>query len=189
MRRRLDLAGALVAETPVLILDEPTTGLDPRSRSELWDVIRDLVGQGRTLLLTTQYMEEADQLADDIVVIDHGREIAHGTADELKSLVRGERIEASLATEADTEAAVRVLAQYAVGDIHVDGRSLTVPVTGGARTLTASLRSLDDEGIELHDVGLRRPTLDDVFLSLTGHVTEGESDDDPATDRVLVEVG
>jgi ABC-2 type transport system ATP-binding protein len=189
MRRRLDLAGALVAETPVLILDEPTTGLDPRSRSELWDVIRDLVGQGRTLLLTTQYMEEADQLADDIVVIDHGREIAHGTADELKSLVGGERIEASLATEADTEAAVRVLAQYAVGDIHVDGRSLTVPVTGGARTLTASLRSLDDEGIELHDVGLRRPTLDDVFLSLTGHVTEGESDDDPATDRVLVEVG
>lgn len=188
MRRRLDLAGALVAEVPVLVLDEPTTGLDPRSRTELWEVIRELVSQGRTLLLTTQYMEEADQLADDIIVIDHGREIAHGTVDELKSLVGGERIEASLVSEESTAAARRVFERFSVGDIHIEGRSMTVPVAGGPRTLTAALRSLDDEGIELHDVGLRRPTLDDVFLSLTGHTADSDSDDDSRTDRVLQEV-
>lgn len=188
MRRRLDLAGALVAEVPVLVLDEPTTGLDPRSRTELWEVIRELVSQGRTLLLTTQYMEEADQLADDIIVIDHGREIAHGTVDELKSLVGGERIEASLVSEESTAAARRVFERFSVGDIHIEGRSMTVPVAGGPRTLTAALRSLDDEGIELHDVGLRRPTLDDVFLSLTGHTADSDSDDDSRTDRALQEV-
>ncbi|MDJ0923985.1 MAG: ATP-binding cassette domain-containing protein [Acidimicrobiia bacterium] len=170
MRRRLDLAGALVAEPPVLFLDEPTTGLDPRSRLELWDVIRDLVQQGSTLLLTTQYMEEADQLADDIVVIDHGREIAHGTADELKAMIGGERIEITLQSNSDAGMARNVLAGFAVGEIHSEGRAITTPITGGAETLTAALRALDSAGIRLRDVGLRRPTLDDVFLSLTGHV-------------------
>ncbi len=169
MRRRLDLAGALVAEAPVLFLDEPTTGLDPRSRTELWEVIRDLVERGRTLLLTTQYMEEADQLADDIVVIDHGRVIAHGTADELKTQVGGERIEVLLRPEASMEVAQRVLAQFSMNGLHVQGRSITAPVSGGADTLTEALRALDQENVRLQDVGLRRPTLDDVFLSLTGH--------------------
>ncbi len=172
MRRRLDLAGALIVEPPVLFLDEPTTGLDPRSRVELWDVIRDLVDRGRTVLLTTQYMEEADQLADDIVVIDHGREIAHGTADDLKSLVGGERITVTLAEGMDVEEAHRVLARFSHGVVFVEGRVVTAPVSGGAATLTEALRALDDAGIVLSDVGLRKPTLDDVFLSLTGHVAE-----------------
>ena len=175
MRRRLDLAGALVAEAPVLLLDEPTTGLDPHSRTELWTMIRDLVDRGRTLLLTTQYMEEADQLSDDIVVIDHGREIAHGTADELKTMVGGERIDVSLESKESMDDARRVLARFSVGDLHIEDRSITAPISGGAETLTNALRSLDEHGIKLRDVGLRRPTLDDVFLSLTGHVTESGS--------------
>ncbi|HSK06727.1 MAG TPA: ATP-binding cassette domain-containing protein [Acidimicrobiia bacterium] len=176
MRRRLDLAGALVAEPPVLFLDEPSSGLDPRSRVDLWDVIRELVGKGTTLLLTTQYLEEADQLADDIVVIDHGREIAHGTSDQLKTQVGGERIEVTV-TEADQVATAKeVLAGFAVGDIHIDhhSRGLTAPISGGATTLTQALRDLDTRGVMVQDVGLRRPTLDDVFLALTGHVAEAE---------------
>lgn len=183
MRRRLDLAGALVAEAPVLFLDEPTTGLDPRSRTELWAVIRDMVSKGGTLLLTTQYMEEADQLADDIVVIDHGREIAHGTADELKTMIGGERIAISLQADDRLEDAHRVLIEYSVGDVHIEGRSLTAPVSGGAQTLTEVLRRLDTEGIALRDVGLRRPTLDDVFLSLTGHAPATEDDEVVEDDR------
>ncbi len=177
MRRRLDLAGALVAEPPVLFLDEPTTGLDPRSRNELWDVIRDLVGRGTTLLLTTQYMEEADQLADDIVVIDHGREIAHGTADELKAMIGGDRIELVLHPESDVNVAQRIMARFSVGSVYAEGGNMTVPITGGADTFTAALRALDGAGIRLTDVSLRRPTLDDVFLTLTGHgVDRGTSD-------------
>lgn len=174
MRRRLDLAGALVAEAPVLFLDEPTTGLDPRSRTELWSVIRDLVDRGTTLLLTTQYLEEADQLADDIVVIDHGREIAHGTADELKTMVGGERIEVTLQEGASIDDAQRVLSRFAVGEVFADSRTRTliVPISGGAQTLTDALRDLDAGGIKLRDVGLRRPTLDDVFLTLTGHAAD-----------------
>jgi ABC-2 type transport system ATP-binding protein len=175
MRRRLDLAGALVAEAPVLFLDEPTTGLDPRSRTELWAVIRELVDRGSTLLLTTQYMEEAEQLADDIVVIDHGREIAHGTADELKTMVGGERIEVSLEADASMEDAQRVLARFSIDGLHIEDRSVTAPISGGAQTLTDVLRSLDSAGVRLRDVGLRRPTLDDVFLALTGHMAESEN--------------
>jgi ABC-2 type transport system ATP-binding protein len=175
MRRRLDLAGALVAEPPVLFLDEPTTGLDPRTRNELWTAIRDLVNRGSTVVLTTQYMEEAEQLANDIVVIDHGREIAHGTADELKAMVGGDRIEVALQSVVNVEEAQLVLARFAVGDLSVDGRSLAAPVSGGAQTLTEALRSFDSAGIELRDVGLRRPTLDDVFLAVTGHMSEHEN--------------
>ncbi len=192
MRRRLDLAGSLVAEAPVLFLDEPTTGLDPRSRIVLWGVIRDLVSRGTTLLLTTQYMEEADQLADDIVVIDHGREIAHGTANELKAMLGGERIEVSVESEGDIEDTRRVLARFAVGDVYVEGRTVTAPISGGAQTLTEALRSLDTEGVQLADVGLRKPTLDDVFLSLTGHVAEKDdeenSDDEQTQTKTLEEV-
>ncbi|HUF15240.1 MAG TPA: ATP-binding cassette domain-containing protein [Acidimicrobiia bacterium] len=183
MRRRLDLAGALVAEAPVLFLDEPTTGLDPRSRTELWAVIRDLVDRGSTLLLTTQYMEEAEQLADDIVVIDHGREIAHGTADNLKSMVGGERVEVTLHADASMEDAQRVLARFSMDGLYIDDRSVTAPISGGAQTLTDVLRSLDSEGVKLRDVGLRRPTLDDVFLALTGHMAESGNGSTTSTEN------
>jgi ABC-2 type transport system ATP-binding protein len=176
MRRRLDLAGAIVAQPPVLFLDEPSSGLDPRSRVDLWDVIRDLVSEGATLLLTTQYLEEADQLADDIVVIDHGREIAHGTSDQLKTQVGGERIEVTVSELSFVDTAHDVLQTFAVGDIRIDhhSRGLTAPIAGGASTLTQALRDLDSRGVVVQDVGLRRPTLDDVFLTLTGHVAEEE---------------
>ncbi len=181
MRRRLDLAGALIAEPPILFLDEPTTGLDPRSRADLWIAIKGLVAGGTTLLLTTQYMEEAEHLADDIMVIDHGKEIAHGTADELKTRLGGERVVVTVADRDHIASATEVLAQFAVGEQHVDDhtRELTVPISGGAPVLTAALRALDSAGIAVTDVGLRRPTLDDVFLTLTGHRTE-EKDSETA---------
>ena len=174
MRRRLDLAGALVAKPTVLFLDEPTTGLDPSGRADMWDVIRELVGQGTTLLLTTQYMEEADQLADEIVVIDHGICIARGTADQLKERIGGERIEIVVEFRADIPAARQALVDFSVDGVQVDDRSrkLTAPVSGGAAALMKILRVFDSEGIALSDVGLRRPTLDDVFLTLTGHIAE-----------------
>ncbi len=174
MRRRIDLAGALVVNPPVLFLDEPTTGLDPRSRLALWDVIKRLVAGGTTVLLTTQYLEEADQLADNIAVIDEGRVIAQGTSDELKLLVGGQRVEVTVHDVADVERATGVLAPHVTGDIvtGADERTLVGPVDNAAKSLQAVLKAMADAGIELNDAGMRRPTLDDVFLQLTGHKAE-----------------
>jgi ABC-2 type transport system ATP-binding protein len=171
MRRRLDLASALIGRPRLLFLDEPTTGLDPRSRLGMWDVIRDLVREGVTLLLTTQYLEEADELADTIAVVDHGRIIARGTADELKAKVGGERIEVVVHDPAAIERATGVLSADHRGDVTIDQhtRRLTVPAEGGAQRLVQVVRDLDEAGIKIDDIALRRPTLDDVFLSLTGH--------------------
>ena len=175
MRRRLDLAGALVAEPPVLFLDEPTTGLDPRSRIELWGVIRELVERGATLLLTTQYLEEADQLADEILVIDHGRELARGTSDQLKTQLGGERIEVTVDSTESIAEARQILAGVAVGEVEVNEatRTLLAPIAGGVASLSTALREFESRALGVSDVGLRRPTLDDVFLTLTGHAAEG----------------
>jgi ABC-2 type transport system ATP-binding protein len=174
MRRRLDLASALIGQQRLLFLDEPTTGLDPRSRMGMWDVIRDLVRQGTTLLLTTQYLEEADELADTIAVVDSGRIIAQGTADQLKAQVGGERIEVVVRDPATIARAVETLTADGVGPPTVDAhtRRVTVAATGGAAHLVEVVRDLDAAGITIDDIALRRPTLDDVFLSLTGHVAE-----------------
>jgi ABC-2 type transport system ATP-binding protein len=173
MRRRIDLAGALVIKPPVLFLDEPTTGLDPRSRIGLWDVIETLVSDGTTVLLTTQYLEEADRLADSISVIDNGQVIARGTADELKASVGGQRVALTVVDEADGDAVRRLLATHGTGEpVVTGGRTWVVPVTAGPAALAAIVGAAARDGIALHDAGMRRPTLDDVFLQLTGHAAE-----------------
>lgn len=174
MRRRLDLASSLIARPRILFLDEPTTGLDPRSRLGLWEVIESLVKDGTTVLLTTQYLDEADKLADDIVVIDHGKVIAHGTSEVLKDRIGGDRLEISVADPAQAPLALQGLRGIAAGDGFVDGTLVSVPVSGGSTILVDAVRILDAEHIQVTDIALRRPTLDDVFLSLTGHAAESE---------------
>jgi ABC-2 type transport system ATP-binding protein len=168
MRRRLDLAAALVADPPVLFLDEPTTGLDPRSRLDVWETIETLAAQGSTVLLTTQYLDEADRLADSIAVIDHGRVIAEGTSEELKSRIGGERLEVTLEAAEQAEAAAQALAPLAAEPPIVDGALVCVAVRTGTGAIVQAVTRLSGQGIGVRDVNLRRPTLDDVFLSLTG---------------------
>jgi ABC-2 type transport system ATP-binding protein len=171
MRRRLDLAASLLMTPAILFLDEPTTGLDPRGRLAMWAIIRDLAAAGTTVFLTTQYLEEADHLAKRIAVIDRGRVIATGTADELKTQIGGERLELTIAPGSDLDTALQVLGPYRSGEILVDADqgSLAVPVKQGAQHLAAIVRDLDAAQIVLTDLVLRRPTLDEVFLTLTGH--------------------
>jgi ABC-2 type transport system ATP-binding protein len=176
MRRRLDLAASLIVSPPVLFLDEPTTGLDPRGRLAMWEIIGGLVSDGTTVLLTTQYLEEADQLASKIVVVDHGRIIAQGTSDELKAQIGGERIELTVAQGGNLAAAVRALRPYSSGEIQTDVESnhLLVPVTHGPQILASVVRDLDAAHVPLDDLALRKPTLDDVFLALTGRAATAE---------------
>lgn len=178
MRRRIDLAGALVINPKILFLDEPTTGLDPRSRLALWEIISQLVNDGTTLLLTTQYLEEADHLSDDIAVIDGGKVIAEGTSDQLKAQIGGHRVVVTLVNEADAGAAREILARHGDGTPTVNDRTVEVSVVEGPRALQYVLSDLGEAGIELHDAGMRRPTLDDVFLKLTGHKAEDETSTD-----------
>jgi len=171
MRRRLDLAASLIVQPKVLFLDEPTTGLDPRGRQEMWGVIQELVKGGVTLLLTTQYLEEADQLADEIAVIDHGKVIARGTSDALKKQVGGERLEITV-ENVDIAKTQEIVSRISASAIHTDIRTISAPVTSGSIALMDALRSLDEAKIHPLDISLKRPSLDDVFLSLTGHVAE-----------------
>ncbi|MGI5163325.1 ATP-binding cassette domain-containing protein [Spirillospora sp. CA-253888] len=170
MRRRLDLAAGMILAPPVLFLDEPTTGLDPRSRTEVWEAVRALADGGTTVLLTTQYLEEADRLAHSLSVIDHGRVIAEGSPDELKSRVGGDRVDVAVADPADLPAAAAALARISGGEPEVDEAAARVgaPVEGRAAALTEAVRALDAAGVEVADIALRRPTLDEVFLALTG---------------------
>ena len=180
MRRRLDLGAALMAQPPVVFLDEPTTGLDPKGRLSMWDLIEGLAGAGTTVLMTTQYLEEADRLADDIAVLDHGKVIARGTALELKQQVGGERLEITISDSPWLDAARRVLEALGEGPARVDeeARHVSVAVTSHEGVLTRAIRELDAAGVHVDDIGFRRPTLDEVFLSLTGR---------PAEEKVEVE--
>ncbi len=172
MRRRLDLAAALVAKPPVLFLDEPTTGLDPRSRIGLWETIEARVAQGTTVLLTTQYLDEADRLADRIAVIDRGRVIAEGSSDELKDQVGGERLDVMLDGESDVEVAIGALESIAAERPAISNGALRVPLRQRQGAIAEAVRRLDEAGVGIDDVALHRPTLDDVFLTLTGRAAE-----------------
>ena len=178
MRRRLDLAAALVARPPVLFLDEPTTGLDPRSRIGLWETIESLVADGTTVLLTTQYLDEADRLADRISVIDQGRVIAEGSSDELKDQVGGERLDVTLEADADAEAAIAALEPIAAERPALVEGVLRMPIKQRKGTIAEAVRILNDAGIGIDDVAMRRPTLDDVFLTLTGRPPEPDEESD-----------
>jgi len=184
MRRRLDLAASLIVKPKILFLDEPTTGLDPRGRQEMWGVIDGLVKDGTTLLLTTQYLEEADQLADDIAVIDHGTVIARGTSDQLKRQVGGERLEIIAETK-DLKKVTEIVEKVSGGKAVVDegSRQVSAPVTTGSKALIEAARSLDDAGIHPLDIGLKRPSLDDVFIALTGHVAEEKKEEEVTDPR------
>ena len=191
MRRRLDLAAGLVTHPPVLFLDEPTTGLDPTSRVRMWGIIRELVAEGVTLLLTTQYLDEADELADRIVVVDHGRVIAAGTAAELKTRTGGARLEVTLS--ASNPAAAGEIGPFVAGPVQVshDGRRLRAPVRSGGGLATTVVRALDRAGIAVDDVVLHQPSLDDVFFALTGQPTsdragDGDEDIEPASTEMEV---
>jgi ABC-2 type transport system ATP-binding protein len=175
MRRRLDLAASIVAAPQVLFLDEPTTGLDPRSRGDLWDMLRDLSRDGTTIILTTQYLDEADRLADDIVLLDHGRAIAHGTPDELKARIGNDRIDVKVPSATELDAAEHALLRFASGNTSVDRDLLvvTVPVREGVRLMDA-MRALDEAGVDAIDLNRRQATLDDVFLTLTAPTAENE---------------
>ncbi len=179
MRRRLDLAASLIVRPKILFLDEPTTGLDPRGRQEMWGVIDSLVKDGTTLLLTTQYLEEADQLADDIAVIDHGTVIARGTSDQLKRQVGGERLEIVVESQ-DLKKATEIVERVSGGKALVEegARQVSAPVTTGSKALIEAARSLDDAGIHPLDIGLKRPSLDDVFIALTGHAAEDKKEEE-----------
>ncbi|MEU0687437.1 ATP-binding cassette domain-containing protein [Streptomyces uncialis] len=178
MRRRLDLAASMILAPDVLFLDEPTTGLDPRSRGEVWESVRELVAGGTTVLLTTQYLEEADKLASRITVIDRGRSIADDTPDGLKNTVGGDRIEVVVAERADIPRAVRVVAKVSEGEPETEDseRRVHAPVTDRVAALTEVARTLQDEGVQVEDIGLRRPSLDDVFLRLTGHRAKADEE-------------
>jgi ABC-2 type transport system ATP-binding protein len=184
MRRRLDLAASLIVRPKILFLDEPTTGLDPRGRQEMWGVIDSLVKDGTTLLLTTQYLEEADQLADDIAVIDNGTVIARGTSDQLKRQVGGERLEI-VAESQDLKKVTEIVERVSGGKALVEesARQVSAPVTTGSKALIEAARSLDDAGIHPLDIGLKRPSLDDVFIALTGHAAEDKKEAEVADPR------
>jgi ABC-2 type transport system ATP-binding protein len=176
MQRRLDLAASLVNRPRVLFLDEPTTGLDPASRVGLWEMIEQLVREGTTLLLTTQYLDEADRLSDRINVVDGGRVIAEGTSSQLKRRIGGEFIDVEVGRKKDVQLALRALEPLSIGDVHLGGSNISVPVTNGTGVVADAVRRLDKAGVKVVDLNVRRPTLNDVFMTLTGHHAEAEEE-------------